>query len=229
MASRPGHPGRPNEDFVGAVPCAVVLLDGAGIPGAEHLCHHGTAWYAHTLGGLLLSRLARGPVDLSAALADTIDEVAGRHRGTCDLADPSSPQAAVAIARAVGDRLDYLVLADAYVVLDDEAPSVLTDPREVSIRAEVLAAHDTVPAQVRAFRARRNQPGGYWIAKDSPAAAAEAVTGSVPLATVLGVAVLSNGVPILDGPGLVELLRTEGPHAVLGDGGDDATAAYWSL
>jgi hypothetical protein len=42
-ATSPGHVGRPNEDFVGDVPGAVVLLDGAGIPGTETICRHGVA------------------------------------------------------------------------------------------------------------------------------------------------------------------------------------------
>jgi hypothetical protein len=205
MATRPGHPGRVNEDFVGAVPDAVVLLDGAGIPGSEHLCHHGTAWYARTLGAALLARLP-GVDDLVTVLAEAIAEVAGRHDGTCDLADPSSPQAAVAIARRAADRLDHLVLGDAYVVLQASPPVVVTDPREVSVRAEVLATRDALADQVTAFRALRNRPGGFWVAKESPAAAAEAVTGSVPLRTLAGVALLSNGVGVDD---------------------DDATAAYW--
>ena len=34
------------------------LVDGAGITGAEDLCRHGTAWYAHRLGTTLLARLS---------------------------------------------------------------------------------------------------------------------------------------------------------------------------
>ncbi|MEU7588420.1 hypothetical protein AB0A95_19270 [Micromonospora sp. NPDC049230] len=41
LATSAGRADRPNEDFVGAVPGAVVLLDGAGIPEAGSLCHHG--------------------------------------------------------------------------------------------------------------------------------------------------------------------------------------------
>jgi len=100
LATSAGHPGRTNEDFVGAVPGAVVLLDGAGIPGAESLCRHGVAWYTHRLGGSLLGRLSRGGApSLVSVLADAIDQLAGEHRSTCDLADPSSPQATVAILR----------------------------------------------------------------------------------------------------------------------------------
>jgi hypothetical protein len=81
MATSAGHAGRPNEDFVGAVPGAAVLLDGAGIPGTESICRHGVAWYTHRLGGALLGRLSRADgQDLSAILAATLDEIAADHR-----------------------------------------------------------------------------------------------------------------------------------------------------
>jgi hypothetical protein len=178
-------------------------------------------------------------------LADGIGEVAGRHP-ECDLRNPSSPQATVAIVRVGESRVDHLVLADAYVLLDDGHAGVVTDPREVDVRREVLAAHADRASVIEAFRARRNQPGGYWIAKDDPAAAAEAVTGSTPLTTLAGVAVLSNGVRRLvdpyahtDWPGLLHLLRSSGPEEALrrvraaeprhGLDPDDATAAYGRL
>ena len=116
MASSAGH-ARTNEDFVGAAQGAVVLLDGAGIPGSEAQCRHGTAWYSHTLGGSLLGSLSRTPeVSLVAALADAIEFVASQHRDTCDLLHPNSPQASAAVVRIAGHRLDYLVLGDIFVV-----------------------------------------------------------------------------------------------------------------
>jgi hypothetical protein len=258
LATSPGGSHGANEDFVGAAPGVVVLLDGAGIPGTEELCHHGVAWYAHTLGATLLAGLARDPgADLADALAASIEQVADRHRDSCDLANPSSPQATVAIVRLREDRLDHLVLADAFVVLDPVvgSPQVVTDPREVETRGECTAPlrdlevgspeYERVRGEViEAFRARRNQPGGYWIAKDDPQAAAEAVTGSVPVAELAGVALLSNGASravdtygLVDWPALMTLLRASGPDQLLRrvraaeDGGaagvpDDATAAY---
>ena len=118
MASRPGHARRANEDFVGATTGLAVLLDGAGIPNTEAVCVHGVAWYASTLGSNLLSCWARREaVDLRAVLARAIDEVAGRHRKTCDIADPSSPQATVAMVAVDDQTVHYLALADAFVVL----------------------------------------------------------------------------------------------------------------
>jgi hypothetical protein len=236
MASSRGHPDRQNEDFVGAVPGAVVLLDGAGIPGSEAVCHHGVAWYAHRLGAVLLERLFdEVGVELVAALADSIRHVAELHRRTCDIASPISPQASVAIVRFAGDRADYLVLADVFVVLDlaGGGPQVVTDPREISVRNECMSALRGVPtgtseyeqvlSSVRDdFRARRNRPGGFWVAKDDPHAATQAVTGSVTLERFHGVALLSNGASrvvtpyqLAEWPAVIDLLRTGGPEEIL--------------
>lgn len=206
MGTSPGHVDRPNEDFVGAVPGAVVLVDGAGIPGVEDVCHHGVAWYAHSLGTALLMSMTRDRTSPVEAPAHSIEHVAERHRHTCDLANPSSPQGTVATIRFEDDHADYLVLADAFVVLDlvGAAPPAVTDAREIAVRTACSSCLRGVPAgttayeraklsAVDALRARQNQPGGYWIAKDDPHAAAEAVTASVPLDCLCGAALLSNG------------------------------------
>jgi hypothetical protein len=236
MASSPGHAGQPNEDFVGAVPGAVVLLDGAGIPGTDSICRHGVAWYSHTLGATLLGQLSRDPgMALTAALADSIHQVSGRHRQTCDVANPSSPQSTVGIIRFDGDRGDFLVLADVFVVLDssESGPEVVTDSREVSVRNDCLSVlrglRGGTPEYERAklsvidaLRARRNQPGGYWIAKDDPHAAMQAVTGSVPLGQLNGAALLSNGASRVvdpyrraEWPTVLDLMRAKGPDEIL--------------
>ena len=249
--------GRPNEDFVGAVPGAVVLLDGAGIPGSSSICSHGVAWYTHRLGGALLGGLSRDASgdacgDLAAILGAAISEIADDHRGTCDLAHPNSPQATVAIVRAGAAGLEYLLLADSYLVV---GPEVLTDGREVAARRECSAPlagvapgtpeYERVLDLCRAeMRARRNQPGGYWIAKDDPRAASEAVIGSRPLADL---ALLSNGASrivdpyaLTDWPGVMELLSASGPAEIIrrvreAERGvdartpDDATVAYGDM
>ncbi|MFI6236321.1 hypothetical protein ACIBD9_22425 [Micromonospora sp. NPDC050784] len=236
LATSAGRAGRPNEDFVGAVPGAVVLLDGAGIPGAESLCFHGVAWYTHRLGGALLGLLSRGDgLELAAILAAAIGEIAAEHGGTCDIADPSSPQATVAMVRVHQGRLDWLLLADSFLVLDqaDAGPLVVTDERETTARRDCAAPlagiaqgtpeYDRVRAScVTALRARRNQPGGYWIAKDDPRAAREAVTGSRSLAGLNGVALLSNGASRIVSPygrtdwsGVLDVLRARGPASLI--------------
>jgi len=265
MATDAGHRGRPNEDFTGAVPGAVVLLDGAGIPGTESICRHGVAWYTHRLGGALLGRLSRDDQrDLAEVLAAAIDELAADHRGTCDITNPSSPQATVAMIRTSGEQLDYLVLADCFVIVSQTrgSPLVMTDEREVTARRICLAplagvAHGTAEYEsvrdecIAALQARRNRDGGYWIAKDDPRAAGEAVSGSYPLRGLDSAALLSNGASrivspyaVTSWPGVLELLGAEGPGEIIrrvrqaeaDDSGDpaaavpdDATVAYWRL
>src|SRR5918994_5760372 len=236
MATSAGKAGQPNEDFVGAVPGAAVLLDGAGIPGTESICSHGVAWYTHRLGGALLGRLSHDDGrDLAAILATTIGEISAEHRGTCDITNPSSPQATVVMVRAHRGRLDYLLLADSFLVLDQVCggPQVITDEREVTTRRVCSASLDGVPSGtlkydrirdscIEALRARRNQPDGYWIAKDDPHAAEEAVSGSRPLHDLDSVALLSNGASrivspygLTDWPGVLELLGAEGPADII--------------
>jgi hypothetical protein len=265
MATSAGSADQANEDFIGAVPGAVVLLDGAGIAGTESICSHGVAWYTHRLGGALLGRLSRDDGrDLAAILATTIDEIADDHRTTCDITNPSSPQATVAIACAHQGRLDYLLLGDSFLVLDQvfDGPQVITDEREVTIRssctaplaglASGTAEYDRVrDSCIEALQARRNRPGGYWIAKDDPRAAGEAVTGSRPLHDLKGVTLLSNGASrivspygLTDWPGVLELLSTRGPAEIIrrvrqaearssqysnGSVSDDATVAHCTL
>jgi hypothetical protein len=258
MATSAGHSGRPNEDFIGAVPAAAVLLDGAGIPGTESICSHGVAWYTHRLGGALLGRLSRADGrDLTTLLAGAIEEIASEHRGSCDITHPSSPQATVLIIRAGADRLDYLVLADCFLVLERSlgGPQVITDEREVTARrgctaplagiAPGTAEYERIrDSCILALQARRNHPGGYWIAKDDPRAAEEAVTGSCPLPGLTSAALLTNGASRIVDPyaltswsGMLELLAATGPaevirrvrHAEAADPGakvaDDATVA----
>lgn len=262
MATSAGHPGLPNEDFAGAVPGAVVLLDGAGIPGTEFICRHGVAWYSHRLGGALLGRLSsEDGRDLTAILADGIEEMAASHRSTCDITNPSSPQATVAMIRINEGRLDYLVLADCFLVLSriSGAPQVVTDEREVTARrvctAPLAGVVSGTPEYERvwelcieALQSQRNRPGGYWIAKDDPRAADEAVTGTCRLEDLDSAALLSNGASrivspyaLTSWPGMLRLLGAAGPAEIVRrvrqaeadkpesrhvKGPDDATVAY---
>lgn len=265
MATSAADPDQSNEDFIGVVPNAAVLLDGAGISGIESICCHGVAWYTHRLGGTLLGRLSLDDgQDLTALLGEAVDQVADAHRRTCDIADPSSPSATVLILRLSGDRADFLLLGDSVLVLDQagDVPLVITDRREVTIghryRTAMAAAMEGSPEYhqarrdyIETLRANRNQPGGFWVAKDKPQAAAEARTGSRSIRDLASAVLLSNGASrivdrfgLADWPGVLALLRTAGPteiirrvrEAEVGDtndgrrprGGihDDATLAY---
>lgn len=253
MTSAAARTGHANEDFSGAVPTAAVLIDGAGISGTESICRHGVAWYASRLGGSLLSLLSLvRDRSLSALLAEAIEQVTDDHRDTCDVADPISPSATVAILRLSDGLIEHLVLGDSVLVLDrrDGAPLVVSDPREViisrSYRSALEAAaegSDEYHGVLRELRANRNQPGGFWVAKDDPLAADEAITGSCPISELTGAVLLSNGASrivdrfrLADWPGVMAVLASSGPaeiihrvrqaearHAVAAD---DATIAH---
>jgi hypothetical protein len=232
MASVAARVGRVNEDFTGAVPTAAVLIDGAGISGTESICRHGVAWYASRLGGSLLGLLSLArDRSLSALLAEAIEQVTGDHRDTCGVADPISPSATVAILRLSDGLIEHLVLGDSILVLDraDGAPLTISDPREViisrsfrpAIEAAAEGSHE-YHRVLRALRANRNQPGGFWLAKDDPRAADEAITGSCPISELTGAVLLSNGASrivdrfqLADWPGVMAVLASSGPAEII--------------
>ena len=114
-----------------------------------------------------------------------------------------------------------------------QTPSSSRTGREVQVRRESLAPLNGLTAgtpeyrRMRAIvieelRGRRNQASGYWIAKDDPAAAAEAVTGTVPLDEVDSFALLSDGASrvvdpygLLDWRAFMQVLHSTGPRALL--------------
>jgi hypothetical protein len=185
-------------------------------------------------------------------LAEAIGQVTGAHRDTCDVADPISPSATVAVLRLSGGLAEYLVLGDVVLVLDraDGPPLVVSDPREVIISrsyGSALAAtaegSDEYHRILRDLRAHRNRPGGFWLAKDDPRAAGEAITGSSPIAGLTGAVLLSNGAGrivdrfgLTDWPGVLAVLAARGPAEILdrvrlaearaGVAADDATIAH---
>jgi hypothetical protein len=118
LATDPGTPGWPNEDFAAVAPGAAVLLDGATtVPrSADTGCVHGVAWYARTLGTALLAGITAEPqVPLAAALAEAIAQVRDQHRGTCDLSSPITPAATVTDSSVAADYADGrppLILSD---------------------------------------------------------------------------------------------------------------------
>ena len=226
LATSPGTPGWPNEDFAAAAPGAAVLLDGATTfpRGKETGCIHGVAWYARTLGTALLAAVTADPPDpLTQALASAISDVRARHEHTCDLINPSTPAATVTAVRARPGGLDYLALSDSTIAADygdEREPVIITD------------AH---PA-----------------AKADPAAALAAQTGTLALAGLRGVALLSDGATritdrycLQSWPVTIGVIRDLGPAELIrqvraaedtdpdgtrwprGKARDDATILYW--
>ncbi len=264
--TRPGSADRPSEDFVAAAPGVVVVLDGLTSPPELGTgCRHGTPWYVAQLGTALLGGAGTRPeTPLASVLGDAIAEVAARHGDGCDLTHPGTPSCAVAmLRRSPTGTVEYLVIFDSVVVLDGPAGlSVSTDHRvdgyardehrATLTRSIGSPAHrDAVRALVAAQRPHRNRPDGYWVAAANPAAAAHAVTGTVPPGGVTRAALLTDGASCLvdryglaDWRGLLDLLDREGPGGVLDrvrraeDGdpvgerwprykrSDDATVAY---
>jgi hypothetical protein len=206
LATEPAYRDRPNEDFIGATPEAVVLLDGAGTPAdLESGCSHGVAWFSHTLGSTLLGAMTRDD-SLTGILADGIKTVASMHEGTCDLTHPGSPSATVVLLRRTGGTLEWLVLADSVLVLDipGSDPMVICDEREATVgdqyRDPMKTAIGGTPEHVlalsgymAAMRGHRNVEGGFWVAAVDPLAAEHALTGTIPADRVRAAAILSDG------------------------------------
>ncbi|TYB70935.1 protein phosphatase 2C domain-containing protein [Nonomuraea sp. PA05] len=244
-ATRPGS-ARPNEDLVVAGPSWIVVLDGAtAAPGVDSGCAHDVAWLVGRLGGALAVRLARGDgAPLAEVLESAIEETLAAHSGGCDLDNPDSPSATVAMVRAGERRVEYLVLGDSTVVLSEvggQARAVSDD------RLERLPGGR--PYSLELVRRMRNAPGGFWVAGARPEAARQSVTGEADAGEVRGVGVFTDGVARLcdwygwSWASVLDVLAGRGPGAVIGavreleaargavrgKQHDDATAAWGSL
>ncbi|MFF3602136.1 hypothetical protein [Streptomyces sp. NPDC002463] len=256
VASLPGSPERPNEDWVAAVLPAsgsggtLVLLDGVTPPAGDDGCVHTVPWFTARLGGALTELSgSRRDMPLSEILSLAIRRTADAHRDTCDLSHVRTPQATVVLARWDETSVEHLVLSDSVLLL--ESP-------DGTVRAVLDDRLDRVPAEVlRSLEATdrlRNREGGFFTAAADPEVAARAVTGTAPRAEVRALAALSDGASRwveLFGEGdwtdCFGVLRKEGPAGLLRRvraleaadaraGGarrwklhDDATAAYAEL
>ena len=231
-----GSASNPNEDFVAASSSVAVVLDGLTAPAALGTsCTHGTPWFVAQLGShVLSSATTERDKPLQEIVADAITRVADTHGYTCDLEDPGTPACSVAIVREGDQGLDYFMLFDSVIVLDGPSDlKVVTDRRvdavaqdeDLATRAHPIGSHEhqaRVHKLITAQRRCRNQPGGYWVAAANPAAAYEAVTGSLPRSLVTRAALLSDGVSCLveryaagDWRWLLAILHRHGPRHVI--------------
>ncbi|MEV0275205.1 hypothetical protein AB0I22_02295 [Streptomyces sp. NPDC050610] len=249
LATRPGDPQRPNEDFVSvALPAggqggAIVLLDGVTPPPTDTGCTHGVPWFASRLGGSLLELCAsRRELTLTECLAEAIVRTADAHRESCDLSHVRTPQATVVAARWDAERVEHLVLSDSVLLI--ERPDGSVDP-VLDDRIDALAALGPVTDD------QRNAEGGFFTAAADPAVVARAVTGTAPRTDVRALTALTDGASRwveMFGEGswqdCLAVLRKEGPDALIDrvraventdpDGGafrrwkrhDDAAAAF---
>jgi hypothetical protein len=206
IATDPGSSASANEDWAAVAASGVaVVLDGLSSPGDLGTgCIHGTPWYTRQLGPRLLALAGDPDCSLVDALAQAIDQVAQLHSG-CDLAHPGTPSATVTLLRTLGEQVEYLVLADAVLVLETlDGLRVVTDKRVDQLATNERAAAFQHPTgsdahqhwrlrMVRILQRARNQPGGYWIAAADPLAAKQAITDVVPRRELRRAALLSDG------------------------------------
>ncbi|MFE9495629.1 integrase [Streptomyces collinus] len=252
LATLPADRERENEDFAASAPGAAVLLDGAGVGGAETRCTHGVAWFSGTLGALLLRNITALPCrTLPECLADAIGVVRSLHGDGCDLAYRASPTSTVVAVRASGGALEYLVLGDSSLLLadGDGGATVVTDRRLDEVGKRLRGPVDALPtgspehsaalAEYRdALTCLRNRPDGFWIAGPDPHAAEHALTGTVPFDSLASVTLMSDGATRLvdrfelaDWQEVLVVLNSAGPDELIGRvraaEGDDPYGRRW--
>ncbi|GAA0360193.1 protein phosphatase 2C domain-containing protein [Streptomyces blastmyceticus] len=192
LATQPGDPHHPNEDFASvALPAsgrggALVLLDGVTPPpSGDTGCTHGVPWFTARLGGALLElAVARPGLTLADCLAEAISRTADAHRTTCDLTHRRTPQATVVVARWDDERVEHLVLSDSALLV--EAP-------DGTVTAVLDDRIDRLRALGPVTDAQRNADGGFFTAAASPSVAGLAVTGATARSSVRALSALTDG------------------------------------
>ncbi|MFE0251818.1 protein phosphatase 2C domain-containing protein [Streptomyces sp. NPDC059010] len=196
LASEPGDPARPNEDFASVgLPAsgqggALVVLDGVTPPRSGTGCLHSVPWFTARLGGALTELTVSLPdVPLTDALARAITRTADTHRETCDLSHPRTPQATVVMARWSAAAVEYLVLSDSALLVEstDGTITPCLDDRLSNLPRASLATDALIDAHIR------NKEGGFFTAAADPSVAQRAVTGVLPRAEVRALAALTDG------------------------------------
>ena len=242
LATEPGDPQRPNEDYAAVASPAsglggtLVTLDGVTPPLDDDGCRHGVPWYVARLGGALLElSSSRRDMTLAQCLSEAISRTADTHRKTCDLSHPRTPQATVVAARWGGGTegaVEYLVLSDSVLLVEATRSDRSVDgPPTAEVRAVIDSRLDELRPTVRgmartervaAIESLRNAEGGFHTAAADPAVAGLAVTGTLPGGQVRSLAALTDGASrwtevfqLGDWAGLHGLLREHGPEHLL--------------
>lgn len=226
LATAPGTPERPNEDWASVtLPASgqggtLVVLDGVTPPEGDDGCVHGVPWFTARLGGALVELSgSRRDLTLPEILSVAIRRTADTHRDTCDLSHVRTPQATVVMARwgAATEAVEHLVLSDSTLLLESPGGEVraVLDDRIDRLPRESLRTHASADAL-------RNAEGGFFTAAADPAVSVRAVTGSTPRAEVRAVAALTDGASRwvdMFGAGswseCLGLIRKEGPQGLI--------------
>ena len=188
-------------------------------------------------GHLVVVDLRRpGPIEPrpTGQARDRHPHVAALHADTCDLGHPGSPSATVAILREQPETVDYLVLGDTTLLLEEPAGiRVVTDDRlenVASIQHGAMRRHATGSVDhdrsfaelVTEQRRHRNHPDGFWVACTDPDAAQHALTDTAPRAGLHRAAVLSDGATrlvdhfsLLNWTDFLSILAEQGPEAII--------------
>jgi hypothetical protein len=190
-------------DRVVVTPGAVIVLDGASAFGPAAIS---PAAYADRLGTEIASAINARP---AGPLPQIIGTAIAATATALNLPDDDGPSSTVAIARVNDATADLLLLGDSYIAFRaDNTMTVLTDDRidhlglpQARLYRERLAtgsgygsAHAATLREFQAGqRARRNVPGGYWIASASPEAAHHAITVTLPVASLEWIALATDG------------------------------------
>jgi hypothetical protein len=182
-----------NEDALRVGSDWALVLDGAGrYPGVTGGCVHPVTWIVDHLADHFGRQLAIDQ-SLTMALRLAIEATMDDHGPDCDLDDPLSPGAAVAVVRA-RDIVEWLVLGDCAAIIErPDGCEAIIDDRVDRLRAPVTdaAVRTYDPAYVACVR---NRPGGFWVAGSVAAAAENALTGQAARDEVNRVLLCSDGV-----------------------------------
>ncbi|MFI0409651.1 hypothetical protein [Actinomadura sp. 3N508] len=218
-ATDQGSAERGNEDFVAAASGAVVVLDGCGLAlGTDLGCAHGTAWYARSLGTRLLARMLDG---IGPPGGPSGGPPAGPPVGPPEGAH--TPGTRPLVARLAGAIAD--VAASHRATCDLRMPTTpAATVLALRLRGDVvdyLVLADSTVLLDGVHGVQEITGGDHYAAAD-PAAAEAAITGTVPVADLHRVILMTDGATRLaarfgaaDWAGLAALAVDPGPTGLI--------------
>jgi hypothetical protein len=182
--------GKQCEDRIGMFNDIYWLLDGASLPATlAAQTRPSTQEFVDTLAVELAIGAYESPqAPLRRILRNAIEGVAKRLRDENADKGSISPSSTVVLLRARRWELDYLVLGDSYLLIDDTSEiDCISDQRIKDVAPDLRARFQSSSTPVDSESARavlvhqelksRNQTGGYWIAADDPSAVDHAIVG----------------------------------------------------